>query len=160
MREVSRFRRRASLLIYDCKQNIPPTFNLCINYMGLPNRFIIGGNYTFSDIYNISNKYKREKGSNKYMKLKRDQSKKKRSKKKRSKKKQTKKKRYNLINKRSRLMKCKCNNRYVNRMVKSPSGYGICPNCTPIDRIMYGTDRNLWKNKSFKSGNRWIKVTN
>ena len=40
----------------------------------------------------------------------------------------------------------------------SPKGLGYCARCTPLNIVMRGNDGNLWENKKFSKGKRWVKV--
>lgn len=40
----------------------------------------------------------------------------------------------------------------------SPKGLGYCARCTPLNIVMRGKDGNLWENKKFSKGKRWVKV--
>ena len=40
----------------------------------------------------------------------------------------------------------------------SPKGYGYCARCTPLNITMKGTDGNLWENKKYTKGKRWVRV--
>jgi hypothetical protein len=40
----------------------------------------------------------------------------------------------------------------------SPKGLGYCARCTPIGVTMKGKDGNLWENKKYSKGKRWVKV--
>ena len=40
----------------------------------------------------------------------------------------------------------------------SPKGFGYCARCTPLNVIMKGKDGNLWENKKYSKGKRWIRV--
>ena len=40
----------------------------------------------------------------------------------------------------------------------SPKGLGYCARCTPLNIIMKGKDGNLWENKKYSKGKRWVRV--
>jgi len=40
----------------------------------------------------------------------------------------------------------------------SPKGLGYCAKCTPLNITMEGKDGNLWKNKKYSKGKRWVRV--
>ena len=40
----------------------------------------------------------------------------------------------------------------------SPKGLGYCARCTPLNIVMRGNDGNLWENKKFSKGKRWVKA--
>ena len=40
----------------------------------------------------------------------------------------------------------------------SPKGLGYCARCTPMGITMKGKDGNLWENKKYSKGKRWVKV--
>ena len=40
----------------------------------------------------------------------------------------------------------------------SPKGLGYCARCTPLKVTMKGTDGNLWENKKYTKGKRWVRV--
>ena len=40
----------------------------------------------------------------------------------------------------------------------SPKGLGYCARCTPLNVIMKGKDGNLWENKKYSKGKRWVRV--
>jgi Cft2 family RNA processing exonuclease len=40
----------------------------------------------------------------------------------------------------------------------SPKGLGYCARCTPLKVIMKGKDGNLWENKKYSKGKRWVRV--
>ena len=40
----------------------------------------------------------------------------------------------------------------------SPKGLGYCAHCTPLNITMKGADGNLWENKEYKKGKRWVMV--
>ena len=40
----------------------------------------------------------------------------------------------------------------------SPKGLGYCARCTPLNVTMKGKDGNLWENKKFSKGKRWVRV--
>ena len=40
----------------------------------------------------------------------------------------------------------------------SPKGLGYCARCTPLNVTMKGKDGNLWENKKYSKGKRWIRV--
>ena len=40
----------------------------------------------------------------------------------------------------------------------SPKGLGYCARCTPLGVTMKGVDGNLWENKKYSKGKRWVKV--
>ena len=40
----------------------------------------------------------------------------------------------------------------------SPKGFGYCARCTPLNITMKGKDGNLWENKKYSKGKRWVRV--
>ena len=40
----------------------------------------------------------------------------------------------------------------------SPKGLGYCARCTPLNITMKGKDGNLWENKKYSKGKRWVRV--
>ena len=40
----------------------------------------------------------------------------------------------------------------------SPKGMGYCARCTPLNIMMKGKDGNLWENKKYSKGKRWVRV--
>jgi hypothetical protein len=40
----------------------------------------------------------------------------------------------------------------------SPKGLGYCARCTPLNVTMKGKDGNLWENKKYSKGKRWVRV--
>jgi len=40
----------------------------------------------------------------------------------------------------------------------SPKGLGYCARCTPLNVMMKGKDGNLWENKKYSKGKRWVRV--
>jgi hypothetical protein len=40
----------------------------------------------------------------------------------------------------------------------SPKGFGYCAHCTPLKVTMKGKDGNLWENKKYSKGKRWVQV--
>lgn len=54
---------------------------------------------------------------------------------------------------------CNCDiDRYYQGNEPSPKGLGFCAHCTPLNVTMKGLDGNLWENKKFSKGKRWIKA--
>ena len=99
--------------------------------MSLPNGLMVGGNYTFSDIKATSTDVKGSRLSKK--KLSKGK----------------------LVTN-----KCKCNpKKRISGKENSPKGLGVCSKCTKIGVVLKGKDGNLWKNNAYKTGNRWIKIT-
>ena len=54
-------------------------------------------------------------------------------------------------------MKGKCNH---TGKEPSPKGLGYCAHLTPLKVTMKGKDGNLWENKKYSKGKRWVKVRN
>ena len=52
------------------------------------------------------------------------------------------------------LNKCSC--KIIND--NSPNGLGFCEKCTPLNIIMRGKDKNLWKIVKSGKTKKWIKV--
>ena len=52
------------------------------------------------------------------------------------------------------LNKCSC--KIIND--NSPNGLGFCEKCTPLNIIMRGKDKNLWKIEKSGKTKKWIKV--
>ena len=52
------------------------------------------------------------------------------------------------------LNKCSC--KIIND--NSPNGLGFCAKCTPLNIIMRGKDKNLWKIEKSGKTKKWIKV--
>ena len=52
------------------------------------------------------------------------------------------------------LNKCSC--KIIND--NSPNGLGFCEKCTPLNIIMRGKDKNLWKIEISGKTKKWIKV--
>ena len=52
------------------------------------------------------------------------------------------------------LNKCSC--KIIND--NSPNGLGFCEKCTPLNIIMRGKDKNLWKIEKSGKTRKWIKV--
>ena len=73
-------------------------------------------------------------------------------------KKKTIKKKRKTVNKKNKRI-CNCD---IDRVYKgnepSPKGLGFCAHCTPFNVTMKGLDGNLWENKKFSKGKRWVKV--
>ena len=42
----------------------------------------------------------------------------------------------------------------------SPTGFGYCSHCTPLQVTMKGTDGNLWENRTYSKGRRWVMKRN
>ena len=40
----------------------------------------------------------------------------------------------------------------------SPKGLGYCAHCTPLNVIIKGKDGDLWQNKKYSRGKRWVKL--
>ena len=40
----------------------------------------------------------------------------------------------------------------------SPKGLGYCARCTPLNITMKGKDGNLWENKKYSKGKRWVRL--
>lgn len=54
---------------------------------------------------------------------------------------------------------CNCDiDRFYQGNEPSPNGLGFCDHCTPLNVTMKGLDGNLWENKKFSKGKRWIKA--
>jgi hypothetical protein len=54
---------------------------------------------------------------------------------------------------------CNCDiDRFYQGNEPSPKGLGFCAHCTPLNVTMKGLDGNLWENKKFSKGKRWIKA--
>ena len=54
---------------------------------------------------------------------------------------------------------CNCDiDRFYQGTEPSPKGLGFCAHCTPLNVTMKGLDGNLWENKKFSKGKRWIKA--
>lgn len=54
---------------------------------------------------------------------------------------------------------CNCDiDRFYQGNEPSPKGLGFCDHCTPLNVTMKGLDGNLWENKKFSKGKRWIKA--
>jgi len=55
--------------------------------------------------------------------------------------------------------KCNCDeNKIYKGNEPSPKGMGFCAHCTPLKVTMKGRDGNLWENKVYSKGKRWVKV--
>ena len=52
------------------------------------------------------------------------------------------------------LNKCSC--KIIND--NSPNGLGFCEKCTPLNIIMRGKDKNLWKIEKSGKTKKWVKV--
>jgi hypothetical protein len=53
---------------------------------------------------------------------------------------------------------CKGEKAYYTGKEPSPKGLGYCARCTPLNVTMKGTDGNLWENKKYSNGKRWVRV--
>ena len=53
---------------------------------------------------------------------------------------------------------CKGEKAYYTGKEPSPKGLGYCARCTPLNVTMKGTDGNLWENKKYSKGKRWVRV--
>jgi hypothetical protein len=53
---------------------------------------------------------------------------------------------------------CKGEKAYYTGKEPSPKGLGYCARCTPLKVTMKGTDGNLWENKKYSKGKRWVRV--
>ncbi len=54
---------------------------------------------------------------------------------------------------------CNCDeSRFYTGKEPSPKGLGFCAHCIPLNVSMKGLDGNLWENKEFAKGKRWVKV--
>ena len=40
----------------------------------------------------------------------------------------------------------------------SPKGFGYCARCTPLNVVMKGKNGQLWENKKFSKGKRWVQI--
>ncbi len=70
----------------------------------------------------------------------------------------TAKKKRKTVNKRNKRV-CNCDiDRFYQGNEPSPKGLGFCAHCTPLNVTMKGLDGNLWENKKFIKGKRWVKV--
>ena len=52
------------------------------------------------------------------------------------------------------LNKCSC--KIIND--KSPDGLGFCANCTPLNIIMRGKDKKLWRLEQIRGNKKWYRV--
>ena len=76
---------------------------------------------------------------------------------KRTKAKRTLKKRPTIYSKKKRPCNCDRDRYYIGKE-PSPKGLGYCAHCTPLNVTMKGLDGNLWENKKYTKGKRWVKV--
>lgn len=50
--------------------------------------------------------------------------------------------------------KCSCGSHTYTGKEKSPTGFGKCSECTPLNIVMKGTDKKLYENR----GEGWVKI--
>ena len=62
-----------------------------------------------------------------------------------------------IYSKKKRSCNCDDSRTYTGKE-PSPKGLGFCAHCIPLNVSMKGLDGNLWENKKFAKGKRWVKV--
>ena len=57
-----------------------------------------------------------------------------------------------------KVLRCECDSKKISGKEPSPKGLGKCAHCIPLNVVLKGKDGNMWENKKYSKGKRWVRI--